>query len=235
MMRIEKNRKVIPIDEIKGIDYMFGRQIRFDVKNVPEKFRKIFDQTRRDSYRTLTLEGIFQSFEIDKINEDHIKLRGGEILESTMLTRVFSQSSELVFYVVSVSGYESLDEAEENMVAKLFLDGWGTAVVECGSSCLKKKLAEELEKEGIYSTFSFSPGQHNVSMELQKVIFGLLKPEEIGVTLNDHFLMHPKKSVSGIFGIGYNKSEEGIQPCDFCALSKTCSSAYTGDSIESNY
>ena len=235
MISIEKNRKVIPIDEIKGIDYMFSRQMKFDVKNVPEKFRKIFDQTRRDSYGTLTLEGIFESFEIDEVNEDHIKLRGGEILESTMLARAFNQSSELVFYVVSVSGYESLDEAEENMVAKLFLDGWGTAVVECGASCLKRKMAEELERKGIYSTFSFSPGQHNVSMELQKVIFRLLKPAEIGVTLNDHFLMHPKKSVSGIFGIGYNKGEEGLRPCDFCDLRETCSSAYAGDAIESNF
>jgi cobalamin-dependent methionine synthase I len=59
----------------------------------------------------------------------------------------------------------------------------------------------ELEDKGIYSTHSFSPGQNNIPMDMQTQIFQVLKPEEIGVTLNDKFMMHPKKSVSGIFGM----------------------------------
>jgi hypothetical protein len=47
-------------------------------------------------------------------------------------------------------------------------------------------------------------------------------------------MMHPKKSVSGIFGISPNKDEEGLQPCDFCDLRKTCKSAYSVDLIENN-
>ena len=220
--------RTIPLDNIKGIEDMFGRQVKLDVKNIPGKFKYFFEKTRKDSFDRLTVKGIFKSYEIEEITGDQIRLQNGEVLESGIMARAFRQSSELVFYVVSVSGYEALDDAEDNMVAKLFLDSWGTAVAECGSLYLKKNIEQEMEKQGIYSTFSFCPGQHNVSMELQKVVFRLLKPEEIGVTLNDHYLMNPKKSVSGIFGIGSVKDETGMRPCDFCDLRETCPSAYAG-------
>ncbi|MBR0597368.1 hypothetical protein [Sinanaerobacter chloroacetimidivorans] len=228
MGAVKKNIRSIPIDEIKGIDIMFGGQMKLDVRNIPDKFKPFFDKTRKDSFETLKLDGIFESYEVEEIKDHQIRLCSGEVLESPMLARAFRQSSELVFYVVSVSGYEALDDAEENMIQKLFLDSWGTAVVECGSLYLKESLAAELEKQGVYSTFAFSPGQHNIAMELQKIIFRLLEPEAIGVTLNNYCLMHPKKSVSGIFGIGQERYDEKIRPCDFCDHRETCSSAYGG-------
>lgn len=142
------------------------------------------------------------------------------------------RSSALVFYVIGVSGYEELDEAEENMVSKLFLDSWGTAIVSYGSLALKRLVRKELQTQGLHSTFSFSPGQHNVPMEVQQAIFHLLQPEQIGVTLDDHYLMHPKKSVSGIFGIGAVRDEEGLRSCDFCRLRDNCASAYGEDEQE---
>ena len=228
---VKKNIVELPIGEIKGVDNMFGRQMKFDVGNVPARYRKVFDKTRKDIFDTMKVSAIVDSFEIDAVTEDSVRLRNGVVLESSMLARVFRRSSELVFYVVSAAGYEALDEAEENMAAKLFLDSWGTAVIECASEQFKKNIAKELEKQGIYATFAFSPGQHNVSMELQKVIFDLLAPGEIGVTLNEFYLMHPKKSVSGIFGIGPDPDEEKLRPCDFCDLRENCSSAYTDEII----
>ena len=232
MGTIEKRISRIPVAEVKGIDTMFGRQMKLDMKNIPLKYKAVFDETRNDAFQTMEINCIFESYEIDRLEGDRILLKGGTALESSMLAKAFRRSKELAFYVVSTVGYEALDEAVENMAIKLFLDSWGTAFVECSSIHLKKSLAEDLKKHGIYTTFAFSPGQHNVSMELQKVIFALLQPEAIGVTLNEHFLMHPKKSVSGIFGIGPEKDDDGMKPCDFCDLRDTCSSAYAGNVVE---
>lgn len=229
---VKKEIIELNIGEIKGIDRMFGRQMKFDAGNVPERYRKVYDKTRKDIFDTMKISAVVASYEIETVTDDSVRLKNGAVLESTMLARAFRRSTELVFYVVGAAGYEDLDEAEENMAAKLFLDAWGTAVIDCASEQLKRNISKELEKQGIYSTFAFNPGQHNVSMEIQKVIFGLLAPEEIGVTLNEHYLMHPKKSVSGIFGIGPDRDEERLRPCDFCELRENCSSAYSGDVIE---
>jgi Methionine synthase I, cobalamin-binding domain len=234
MGTVAKKTTIIPVGEIQGVEIMFGRQMKFDVSNVPGKFKPFFEKTRKDTFDSLKIKGIYESFPIAETTDDFVRLENGEIFESGMLAKAFRNSAELVVYVVSVSGYEELDEAEENMVAKLFLDSWGTSVVECGSLFLKKRIGEELLGQNIYSTFSFSPGQHNIAMQLQTTVFRILEPEEIGVTLNDHYLMHPKKSVSGIFGIGPHKDEEGMRPCDFCSLRETCPSAYAGDEFGDN-
>lgn len=232
MSVIEKKIIDIPFVQCNEIDASFRRQMKLDTENIPSKFSSFFEKTQRDSFAQLTMRGIYESHDISEISDDQVKLKNGVVLESDMLARAFHRSSALVFYVIGASGYEALDEAEENMVSKLFLDSWGTAIVSYGSLALKRLVRKELYEHSLHSTFSFSPGQHNVPMDVQQVIFHLLQPEQIGVTLNNHFLMHPKKSVSGIFGIGAVKDEEGLRPCDFCSLRDNCASAYGEDEWE---
>lgn len=232
MGTIKKTIREIPFTYVQEIDAMFGRQMNMDVEHIPAKFASFFARTRKDAVEQLTMEGVYASYKISEITNEKIRLNNGEVLQNEMLARAFAHSSELVLYVIGASGYEALDEAEENMVAKLFLDSWGTAIVSYGSLSLKRLIRSELEPKGLHSTFSFSPGQHNIPMELQQVIFQLLQPQDINVTLNEHYLMHPKKSVSGLFGIGPVKDEEGLRPCDFCRLRETCSSAYAEDEME---
>lgn len=229
MPTVSKTVLNIPIETLSGIDTMFGRKMKMDTTNVPKKFKQAFDATRRVAFTQLNVTGICESYEIDHFTDSQIWLKNGNVLDSNMYAKMFSGSTELVFCVVSVSGYEALDDAEDNMLAKLFLDSWGSSIAGSAYYWLQKSIVKTLEEQGIYSTSSFSPGQHGVPMELQKIIFGELKPEEIGVTLNDHFLMQPKKSISGVFGIGTEKIDENLRPCDFCGLRKTCPSAYSED------
>jgi cobalamin-dependent methionine synthase I len=47
----------------------------------------------------------------------------------------------------------------------------------------------------------FSPGYSDMSLEMQKKIFKLLKPENIGINLSPSCLMIPEKSVTAFVGI----------------------------------
>jgi hypothetical protein len=216
----------IPIDKLSGLDRMFGSMMNLDIENIPAKFRSAFDKTKETSYQHFTMKGVYESYEVDSIDEEHIRLKNGIVLESRLMAEIFKQSFELVFLVATVYGYDELDEAEDNMYLKLFLDCWGTAFIEGANSWAEKYIAMELEDKGIYCTHSFSPGQNNIPMDMQTQIFQALKPEEIGVTLNDKFMMHPKKSVSGIFGMQTERDEKGIRPCDLCERKATCPNAY---------
>lgn len=46
----------------------------------------------------------------------------------------------------------------------------------------------------------FSPGYGDLSLETQKIFFGFLKPEKIGLTLMDTLVMAPEKSVTAFIG-----------------------------------
>ncbi len=222
------NRQIIevPVDKLNGMDKLFGRMLNLDLENMPAKFKAAFDKTKETSFQQFTMKGVYESYEVDSIDDECIRLKNGIALESKLMTDIFRQSFELVFLVVTVYGYDELDEAEDNMFLKLFLDNWGTAFIECANSWTEKYIAKGLEEEGIYCTHSFSPGQNDIPINMQALIFQALKPEEIGVTLNNKFMMHPKKSVSGIFGIQTERDETGIRPCDLCERKDTCPTAY---------
>lgn len=226
MSTIKRQIVEIPIHKLSGMDRMFGSMLNLDLENLPAKYKSAFDQTRDLAMQHFTMKGVYESYEVDFIDDDTIHLKSGIALESKLMTEIFSQSFELVFLVVSVTGYDELDAAEENMFHKLFLDNWGTAYIECANRWTEHIIAKELEEKGIYCTNAFSPGQNEIPMEMQQQIFQALHPEEIGVTLSSKYMMHPKKSVSGIFGIQTTEIENRIRPCDICEKRTTCPTAY---------
>lgn len=227
-MNIVKRQNIdVPVDKISGVEEMLGRMMNIDVENMPAKFKKAFDATRETAYKCFTMKCIYESYEIESIDDEMIKLKNGVAIESKLMAEIFSHSFELVFVVVTLNGYDEVDAAEDNMFLKLFLDSWGTAFVECGNTWITKYIAKDLERDGIYATHSFGPGQNEIPLEIQVPIFKLLNPQDIGVTLNDKYMMHPKKSISGIFGIQTQKDENRIRPCDLCERRETCPNAYS--------
>ncbi len=226
MGKVSRQVICIPSEKLNGMDRMFGSMMNLDIENMPAKFKNAFEKTRETSFQHFIMKGVYESYEVDSVDEERIRLKNGIVLESKLMADIFRKSFELVFLVVTVYGYDELDAAEDNMFLKLFLDNWGTAFIECANSWMEQSIAKELEDKGLYCTHSFSPGQNDIPMDMQAQIFQALKPEEIGVTLSSKFMMHPKKSVSGIFGIQTERDENGIRPCDLCEKKATCPNAY---------
>ena len=219
----------VPAEKVAGIEKQFGQMLKMDMNNIPQKYKKAFDSTRNIAKDKFKMKAIYESYELDEISGDVLKLKNGTVLQSEILSQMFCNSFELVFYVVTLYGYEEVDEAEDNMFLKLFLDHWGTAYIECADSWVGKTIAKTLEEDGIYATHSFSPGQADIPLEMQTPIFELLMPEEIGVSINAKYMMHPKKTVSGIIGLKREKDENRIRPCDICERRDTCPNVHIGD------
>ncbi len=216
----------IPVAETKGIDDLFGSMMKIDMENIPAKFRKTLEETKEIAYRQFTMQALFESFEIEEKDEKSIRLKNGILLESELLADIFRHSHALGFIVVALSGYDEVDAVEKHMLRKLFLDNWGTAFIERADKWIMQSIAKDLEQKGLYVTHSFSPGQNDIPIEMQTLIFQGLDPAAIGVTLSDKFMMHPKKTVSGIFGIQTEKDDRSVRPCDLCERRDTCPTAY---------
>ncbi len=232
MAIIPKTIAEIPIESLNGIEERFGREMKMDPNQVPPKFISYYEKTKQDSFEKLTVKAIYESFPVDQFFEEQIRLQNASTLDSRMYAKMFTGAKEVVLYVVSVTGYEQLDESEESMMGKLFLDSWGSSIVESASRWMHESIAEQVRRDDFFATPSFSPGQHDVPMHVQSTIFECLCPEQIGITLNSHFLMQPKKSISGAFGIGGQECDHQMRPCDFCSIRKTCPSAYKEFSSE---
>lgn len=63
-----------------------------------------------------------------------------------------------------------------------------------------------------------SPGYGKWLLTDQRIIFGLLPGENIGVYLTDRCMMIPQKSVSFCTGLGIQESLRDLNPCRYCGM-----------------
>lgn len=216
----------IPLGELKNLDEMFFRQVQMKSERVLKKFANQYDVTRRNIFSQISAKGIYTILSIDNIENENIYLENGFIIKNKMLSNIFKTSERIVFCAITIYGYEEIENKVEDNLEMLFYDAWGTAVAECGHVWLKNHIRNNVKTEKNYFTNSWSPGQHNIDIELQRTLFKVLKPETIGITLNDSCMMDPKKSISSFMGISKSEDVEQIRACDFCSHRETCPSAY---------
>ncbi|UCE23926.1 MAG: hypothetical protein JSU74_11585 [Candidatus Zixiibacteriota bacterium] len=72
-----------------------------------------------------------------------------------------------------------------------------------------------------HSTCQFSPGYCGWHVSAQKKLFQTLRPEEIGISLNDSFLMEPLKSISGAIIVGEREIFVFEDDFEFCVECRT--------------
>ena len=90
-------------------------------------------------------------------------------------------------------------------------------------------MADEYEKTNFKEihTYRFCPGYQGTSTNDLRKIFEILKPEKIGIILNESNLMIPLKTMCGIIGFGSEKKKmcgncDIKDKCEFRKKGKTC-------------
>ena len=81
---------------------------------------------------------------------------------------------------------------------------------------LQEELAGREPQASLWRVLSYSPGYCGWHISGQKKLFEALRPEEIGITLNESCLMSPIKSVSGVLIAGPEEIHEFVNSYPFC-------------------
>ena len=123
---------------------------------------------------------------------------------SQQITRLFDENEFAPAAMLDAAASEGADEAaltvEKNYRSYLRLTG------SLGSPA---------------ATMPFSPGYCGWHVSGQRALFDVLRPEEIGITLSDSFLMRPLKSISGVIVAGPKEIFEFEDTFPFCAECET--------------
>ena len=141
--------------------------------------------------------------------------------------RVYPRAEGLALFVAT------LGEALPARIRQLFdedalAEGWMLdAVASAGADLLAERLAEryrqKLAERGRDDArvLPYSPGYCGWPTRGQRPLFDALRPEEIGVTLNDSCLMSPIKSVSGVLVAGPGAAHRFRPDFPFCEDCRT--------------
>ncbi len=164
------------------------------------------------------------------ISEFEVVYKGESLNEtSTPLDGIFRKAESLALFAVTLGEnvIEKIDElfkSNEFALASM-LDSAASAGTEKAADITENYFLNVLFKQ-IDTTVSmqivrYSPGYCGWHVSGQKKLFAFLRPEDIGITLLDSFLMKPLKSISGVLVAGEKEIHLFEDTYPFCSECKT--------------
>ena len=216
-MEAIKTAQIIDINS-KDIIYRLG----YSEDNEPSvRVRKLVNDYI-ENYHHLVEPAYSWTFrEIEAVERDKVILGESAVLESRVMANLCKRCDKAAVFIVTIGNYL------EDMVAYLsdngvvlqatVLDTIGSAAAEQMAALIEDRIKSIAEMSGQCISRRFSPGYCDWNVKQQEILFRILKDDPAGVTLTEECLMLPRKSVSGIIGIG--DTENGVEsynPCGTC-------------------
>lgn len=170
---------------------------------------------------------LYTKKKIRSINKGKLTLEGDVTLKSVKLSKAIGKCEKLTCFLVTI-GREVDDSISTALRKKRFSDAYiydaiGSAAVEASVEKFQESIDAKVSEENKSTTLRFSPGYCDWQIQEQKKIFNVLNNDLINVKLNESCLMSPRKSVSGVFGIGDSRliDKKEANPCRLCGM-HTC-------------
>jgi len=148
------------------------------------------------------------------------------------LENIYPRSNDLALFALTV-GSEIVDTINNLFNKKDFalaamLDSVASMATDKSVEVLEAYLYNNLSERNLTKNGSlvlgYSPGYCGWDLSGQKKLFQHLSPDEIGITINESFLMFPLKSVSGVLVHGDKEIhvfESSFTFCSYCK-NQTC-------------
>jgi cobalamin-dependent methionine synthase I len=159
--------------------------------------------------------------DIESIQGNRIAIGDSIILESKVIARLLERCQKIAVFALTIGN--QLEEmvaylAENGLVLQAtVLDAIGSGAAEKMADYVEDRIRRLAKIEGLVTSWRFSPGYCDWEVSQQKMVFQALNGDSAGIRLTESLLMIPRKSVSGIIGIGLpNRNIENYNPCHTC-------------------
>ncbi len=186
---------VSPEEVLKYMGYTPGSEPRRILRNIEDGIDEL---NKKAAPRV-----VFERLQINGEDEQPVFLNGRELL-SSKLKKLLGPCSEVVVFVSTIGDGidDTIESIKEKHPAKAYVfDAIASLAAEKAADAFQESLDEVIPPESSM-TLRYSPGYCDWNINDQKLIFDLVNPERIKVSLNGGCLMRPSKSISGLIGIG---------------------------------
>ncbi len=162
---------------------------------------------------------------------EFLEVYEGESLneKTTPVAEISKRADCLALFAVTVGQavHDEINELFDNKELALgsMLDSVASAGAEMAADAVERKYLELLQKgnkvANSAAVLRYSPGYCGWHVSGQKKLFEFLKPERIGITLLESFLMTPLKSISGVLIAGKKEIHVIEDDYPFCSQCNT--------------
>jgi hypothetical protein len=193
----------------------------------PKKVKELYDSAEELFFQLAAPVGIIADISIEEFAE--IYPGNGNNEPDTPLEHIFPRANHLALFAFTL-GKEISREIQHQLKDKNLAKGYMLDTV--ASYCADKaseaaqiifhdQLASKHQIPRSNRVLLYSPGYCGWHVSGQKKLFAYLKPEEIGIHLNESFLMVPLKSISGVLAAGDPQIHHFVNNYPFCKICQT--------------
>lgn len=159
--------------------------------------------------------------DIGPVDGNRVDIGNSLVLKSKKVARLLGKCERVAVFALTIGNYleDLVDYLLENglILQATVLDAIGSGIAEKLATQVEQRIKNDAGSEGLVTSRRFSPGYCDWSVRQQKIIFRALGDDAAGIRLTESCLMLPRKSVSGIVGIGQpGNGIEEYNPCTTC-------------------
>ena len=159
--------------------------------------------------------------DIKSVRRNQISIEDSIFLESGILARLLERCEKVAIFALTIGSH--LEEmvaylAENGLILQAtVLDAIGSGAAEQLAEYVEDSVRELVGSRGHAISRRFSPGYCDWDVSQQEMVFKAIEKKTVDIRLTDEYLMIPRKSISGIIGIGRdNDAIENYNPCKTC-------------------
>jgi hypothetical protein len=167
----------------------------------------------------LSIRAGFRVFEGIKMKPDAVQLAHHTFHVGKIIGTGLRNTSNAYIFVCTVGeGFEEFLKPlfDQSPAEGYLVDLLGSMIVEAAADFIEDKIiAHTAQNYGFPCTNRYSPGYCDWHVSEQQYLFDLLPENFCGISLSESSLMHPRKSVSGLIGMGQSVQKKNYS-CTIC-------------------
>ncbi len=195
------------------------RYLGYNGQEIDASLNDVIDEAIADTNAAAEPRLIYKVFPIEALEKELSFLTGDDIHN-------LLNGAESVVLLSATAGMKvdmiTRQTAIRDPLKSLIIDSAGSALVEAICDTAEARLRKEVEAEGKYLTWRFSPGYGDLPLAAQRPFFETLQIARIGISLNENNLMTPRKSVTAVMGISQEPTTKRTKTCATCPLTGHC-------------
>ena len=216
-MTIAGDQAIVEIDENKVL-----RDIGYNTnREPPARMRALVREYAQNAGQLINPLYSYAIRDIELVVGSSVVIEGGVTFESEVISGLLTRCERVAVFALTIDGY--LEEKVRQLTDEGFavqarvLDAIGSDAAERVAEHVQDMIARSAAAMGLTTSRRFSPGYCDWDVSQQQMLFHTMNGNSAFVELTEECLMVPRKSISGIVGIG--TTEGGVKsynPCRSC-------------------
>jgi len=192
----------------------------------PARIQSLVANYMKKSSRWISPTYNYTIKEVLEVSDNISRIEGDIVFQGGVIARLLEGCEKVAIFSLTIGS------AIEKLSASMAEYGWvlKASVLDAVASVMAEKLADEEHSriaakaltQGLAVSRRFSPGYCDWHVSQQKMVFKALGQHTAGVKLTPSNLMIPRKSMSGIIGLGPFGLADKYAPCLTCERNQEC-------------